>query len=1204
MIFPLTPKKLEKSDSSYEAVNGLKEALKIAFNEGIIKNIALTGPYGSGKSSILQTLQDDVNEYSYLPISLATLQADDVTVEITPNSKELTPEEKHQESNSKDVGDKNSQNRTNNEENLNRKIEYSIVQQLIYREEQDTVPNSRLRRIRQLSKKQLRIRALLLVLFIISSLILFEPRILKVDSIFNTLNFGVYNKYFDFAAILYLLACAYFAIKHFINLFSNSKLNKLNLKEGVIEVVENNSIFNKHLDEILYFFQMTDYNVVIIEDLDRFGTPNIFLKLRELNFLINESKIVKRHIVFIYAVKDDIFINEERTKFFDYIETVIPVINPSNSKTKLKEFLKVRGCNDNEIEDEDLSEMAFFIQDMRILTEIANEYVQYKNKLLSVEDNNQHLDLTKLLAMIVYKNYYPKDFAQLHRREGRVYNCISKKRELIKLAFKNIETKQENLNSQIEKIKSDCHIKEEELRLLFLNRLKDDICPTLVSIYIVNGYEKLSNIATNNILFDKLLKMNEFDYQYYYHYTNVTQKHDRYSVQEHYANYGFESRINHLKSGLNPLLQKNLALENELIKIKSLKIKSLITLFDLGNTEEYRAFKLEPMMDVFIRRGYIDEEYYDYISYFYKGMISLADRDLILSIKRQVNIEDFDIHIDKIVNFSNELKPYMFEHDSILNVELLDFLSMETTSDNKNRFQLMLSHIAKSDKRTDFLYQYYLNGDSREKVFTQILGAAPMEAWQEYVSLEKEEKKDALLEAWLKYSNIIKEDQEDWLNKNYQYLSNHFSKIGVNRCYEIIQNCLFEKVNAFSSDLLTQVIRKELFELNTDNLCTICNFLNNDTETTSDNLNLTKIEMTGDKNFLKLIKDEIKDVLPILSRTINNESTANILFILNNDNISQELKKEYLKDQENKVPNFEGITSHDLCKLCVEIDLVMSNWDNIIYYFEITENLLSDELIVFIELNKQNLQQIQCNTKATDKLFVALFSTDKISISAYNLCSCFNRHFLGASGLESLDEERLRVLLSKDKLPYNTENTNILCNTPIFVEYLLKYSSKFIQDISNGITINIKTANALLSSLKFNDTEKLNIISNLEFNIIEKSIELSEHVLSIIFRTNKDALDENHILKLVSIIKQEPLKVRFITYYLPKYSGDTNEIDGLIKSLNINKYLELTDKQKKPTFDNNEYNKSLMICLKDIGYISSFTEKDNKIRIHHHKNNN
>ena len=104
------------------------------------------------------------------------------------------------------------------------------------------------------------------------------------------------------------------------------------MKDGEIEVIENNSIFNKHLDEILYFFQVTDYNVVIIEDLDRFGTPNIFLKLRELNQLINESKIVDRHITFIYAIKDDIFKDEERTKFFDFIITVIPVINPSNSK--------------------------------------------------------------------------------------------------------------------------------------------------------------------------------------------------------------------------------------------------------------------------------------------------------------------------------------------------------------------------------------------------------------------------------------------------------------------------------------------------------------------------------------------------------------------------------------------------------------------------------------------------------------------------------------------------------------------------------------------------------------------------------------------------------------------------------------------------------------------------------------------------------
>ena len=39
-------------------------------------------------------------------------------------------------------------------------------------------------------------------------------------------------------------------------------------------------------------------------------------------------------------------------KFFDYISTVIPIINPSNSKDKLKKELQIRGYED--IEDDDL----------------------------------------------------------------------------------------------------------------------------------------------------------------------------------------------------------------------------------------------------------------------------------------------------------------------------------------------------------------------------------------------------------------------------------------------------------------------------------------------------------------------------------------------------------------------------------------------------------------------------------------------------------------------------------------------------------------------------------------------------------------------------------------------------------------------------------------------------------------------------------
>ena len=198
------------------------------------------------------------------------------------------------------------------------------------------------------------------VLTFLCILIVFEPSFPGVDSIYDFFSWGnTWNTIFDFAASIWLLFALYKIVRYVFKSYSNSKLNKLNLKDGEIEVIENNSIFNKHLDEILYFFQVTDYDVVIIEDLDRFGTPNIFLKLRELNQLINESKIVGRHITFIYAIKDDIFKDEERTKFFDFIITVIPVINPSNSKDKLKSALEKKGCGNDGISDDDLSEMAF-----------------------------------------------------------------------------------------------------------------------------------------------------------------------------------------------------------------------------------------------------------------------------------------------------------------------------------------------------------------------------------------------------------------------------------------------------------------------------------------------------------------------------------------------------------------------------------------------------------------------------------------------------------------------------------------------------------------------------------------------------------------------------------------------------------------------------------------------------------------------------
>ena len=513
MLEPLLPKDLTEKDAAFKTVEELHEVIDKALDKGEIKNIALTGPFGSGKSSVLQTLRKRYKEFEYLPISLATLRSEeeesDGEEEVQEGIQENSGQPKGNES--KSSNGYSCHKSEKQVEKLNRRIEYSILQQLIYRERTSTVQNSRFRRIVHIEENRLRTYAWFAIGLILAIIVVFFPNFGDVRSLLISYGLGRFLPFLKLSGFAFILYIIYLSVKSFVKSYCNSKLNKLNLKDMYIEIEEENSIFNKHLDEILYFFQVTKYNVVIIEDLDRFGTSDIFLKLRELNQLINESKIVGRNVVFVYAVKDDMFINEERTKFFDYITTVIPVINPSNSKSKLKEALEKVGVENGVIKDGDLADMAFFIQDMRILTNIVNEFSQYKEKLT---EKGQKLNLTKLLAMIVYKNYHPKDFAMLHRREGKVYSCIKAKPLFAKFALNEIELKEKELEKEYQEYLRVRHLNEEDLRFLFLCRIKNSSIYKLIDLFVDGSYYTIEQISKDEELFNKLISEKKISYQY------------------------------------------------------------------------------------------------------------------------------------------------------------------------------------------------------------------------------------------------------------------------------------------------------------------------------------------------------------------------------------------------------------------------------------------------------------------------------------------------------------------------------------------------------------------------------------------------------------------------------------------------------------------------------------------------------------------
>ncbi|HMI61939.1 MAG TPA: P-loop NTPase fold protein, partial [Puia sp.] len=460
----LTPINLIEDDKAYHALSPVRNADQVdeyiqaldwaikRREENDILNIAITGPYGSGKSSILKTYIERHQDQGlhFLPISLATFKEDSTVAPV-------------QDSANKPAGGEN----TSGKENLLRQIELSILQQIFYFEEDKKIPDSRFKKIRSVSQGELVMnsaRIILLGLAVVGFFFLkplFEQLHVTTSERLSTS--------IKWSSLLILTVGLCSIVYKSIRTITSVSISKLKLQNAEIEIGKNisKSALNNHLDEILYFFEVTSYNVVIIEDLDRFEQTEIFTKLREINQLINKSKKVNRKVAFIYAVKDEMFQDKDRTKFFDFIIPIIPVINSSNSSEKLK---RIVSDYKYKISESLIDDIALFIDDMRLLYNVMNEYRVYQLKL------GEKLDQEKLMGMVVYKNIHPRDFVDLANRTGFLYNIFGKYNDHINAYIANADTKIADLRKSMET----------------LNRLQIRSIRELRMLYILNLYARLN----------------------------------------------------------------------------------------------------------------------------------------------------------------------------------------------------------------------------------------------------------------------------------------------------------------------------------------------------------------------------------------------------------------------------------------------------------------------------------------------------------------------------------------------------------------------------------------------------------------------------------------------------------------------------------------------------------------------------------------
>ncbi|QOV70877.1 hypothetical protein [Citrobacter sp. BDA59-3] len=404
----LTPTELEP-----EKARSYIDALNFAYEQRDIRNIAVTGPYGAGKSSVIKTwCKAKDGALRVLTVSLADFDMQNYADDANTSSAEGSKEEEKKTISS-----------------VEKSIEYSILQQILYKNKKHELPYSRIDRISCVTVEQIAQSATLLTgIMLLTGIALF---FLAPHYVTAKLSLPeVFSRYLlerPFAArlagVVVSLAGSLGLLLsqlHRIGIFDRKvSLDKVDLLKGAVTTRPSSpSLLNIYIDEIVYFFDSTRYDVVIFEDLDRFNSGRIFIKLREINQIINNCLSDRKPVKFIYAVRDGVFNSvESRTKFFDFVMPVIPVMDNQNasdhfSKKFKKEELKEQGLS------ECIARIATFIPNMRVMHNITNEFRLYQNIV------NNRENLTKLLAMIAYKNLCAEDYHSIDSKKGILYNFI------------------------------------------------------------------------------------------------------------------------------------------------------------------------------------------------------------------------------------------------------------------------------------------------------------------------------------------------------------------------------------------------------------------------------------------------------------------------------------------------------------------------------------------------------------------------------------------------------------------------------------------------------------------------------------------------------------------------------------------------------------------------------------------------------------
>ena len=1061
------------------------DALQEALQNPDIKNVAVTGPYGSGKSSVIRTFFDRHNgelKLKYLTITLATFK----------------PEK----------GSTSSVERC--------AIESSILEQLFYHEKDSNIPDSRFKKIHKQPRKKLFLYALVATLYISLVVFLFFPAFLKNWIFGIDINLDILL-WFNRAAFLLCIIGSIFVLYKIARILLGLSVKRLNFKSAEVELDSNNqkSILNHHIDEIIYFFDVTGCDIVILEDLDRFENQEIFTKLREINYLINNSKKVEQKVVFIYALKDEMFQDKDRTKFFDFIIPIVPIINSSNSSEILrKEFLT--DSQKTDITEDVINDISLFIDDMRLLYNIINEYKIYNQRMSACT-----LDNNRLLAMIAYKNLFPKDFTQLSQGQGNLYNVIVQKEKIVQELISQYRTEIKSITNKIKQIEEQERPKNlQELRILYLSKIVDQLQNTFSSFYFNGSRVSIYDCAKNDDYFDKIRTGNFTIYNRNGYQTTPPIKFSSIEreVDPHLT---YQQRVELLnQSQIQPLQQQIKVFENKIETVQSYALQELIVEGEIKiaevckNTDKTNLDnrKQIELIDILLRNGYINENYIEYISIFHPGSLTPEDKQFVLNVlMAKSSPYDYPLYmIDNVLQRIAKKNPAILKQQYTLNFNLMDYILTKASLLYSEPYLIQLQ-----TTNWDFIIKYIERGKNLNYFMDEI--AKRRRLFLDYVHSFIPNQLDNYIKLLIVHAQtetLLSFFSTD--NKNIKYLNSYADFMLLEdeqKKYELVNelNRQFALLSKETSPKdLDYIYRSNAYQINIDVMRTILSKREQWDDLAFNTRNYSYIMETYPE-MAKYIQDNLSEYVDnvFLQLTNNNDiKIEHLIELLNTETLPVDQKKQIINHVTATNP-IECITDIADTSLWAEIcsnNLMAANWENIkalvysdeINFAEVYTNFLNKEEIAK-QLSDQKLEEDINLDEGKAEIAYTLIYNPNLKDKSYLLLL---NSFTGVYSLESTDlsENKVRWLLEKNLIEINVDSYKYLKEhyTPLHIDFLEKHLADFSKSNYQNMDFDAEDMKPILN-LNIEVSEKVKIINSIvDTSIFDNQDEVIQLLASIV----------------------------------------------------------------------------------------------------------